>query len=533
MAIETGVPSQCRGWLTAYYVYLLIAATLCLMEVIGSRPWGNFGWSHSPLPAGPFVMAIFKLGVYVFAANSLKRVGTRWVAHFHIGLNAVSALVACLFIFGYATSLSVPTLIPWPLIIYFQHPFIYPVLPLAWTIYWVVSKRVKTVYPATGTSDVKPIWIRTRGLTEVLSKWSTRAWVIAILIVAMTTLVPWAIYAYPVLVISFANPGGDRWPLIYFAYPLILLATWAAAYMLLSRNKFRAARIVAAMPVALFVLLGAADLQSKVAPMQWTRVDWAESIYDERNFEAARRAGKPEGPFTEFHDNGQKKIEGNYDDNGDYLGLVTNWDENGQIRSEDIYDRIPTRVDGEETTVISYANSWYDNGQKQEEYRVDRELAWTKDGQLITEIMLDERRRRHNGFTGRVDHEGIRHQTRYLDGSEIGSASWYSNGQKREENRKDMKLAWTEDGQLITEVTLDDAGRYQNGFRGMVHGYGGREEFRYLNGSKILSTWWYPNGQKQRETCGRRVQGKKGYDLKWDESGNLTSPPYDGPLECP
>lgn len=489
MTSEPEVPSQCRGWLTVYYVYLLLAATLCLMEVIGSQPWGTYGWSKLSLPAGPFFMALFNFGVYAFAANSLKRVGTRWVAYFHIGLNAVSALVGGLLVVGYATSLSVPTLTPWPLIIYLQHPVIYPVLPLVWTIYWVVSKRVKTVFPATGTSGVNPIWIRSRGLTDELKKWSTRAWVIAILIVAMTTLVPWAIYAYPVLVISFANPGGDRWPLIYFAYPLILLAAWTAAYLLLSRNKFRPAKIVAAIPFALFILSGFADLQTKVLVMQHGRFAVVSALNKEQELERKReeeyRALNPVRPFTEFFSNGQKSIEGTHDDDGNFYGLLTTWYKSGELFTERNYG-------GKEGTELISTIYWHKNGQKKRELRGNMLLEWGEGGQLIKEVTLDDDGEYQTGFDRWVNQDGDRGETRYLDGAEIGYTEWYANGQ----------IGREKSGRILAP------GLYES------------------------EKSWYRDGRKASETCRASIDSKK-YEVRWFKNGNLNSPPYDGALECP
>jgi len=59
---------------------------------------------------------------------------------------------------------------------------------------------------------------------------------------------------------------------------------------------------------------------------------------------AAGGCGPPEnGPYVEYWDNGQKKLEGHYK-NGEQNGLVTHWDENGNKVREIQYK------DGEEVS---------------------------------------------------------------------------------------------------------------------------------------------------------------------------------------
>jgi antitoxin component YwqK of YwqJK toxin-antitoxin module len=599
MTSETDVPNQGEGWLTVYYVYTLIVATACLMEAIGLRS------------SDVFTVYLLKFGVYAFAAISLKQIGASWVAKFHIGLNAVVVIAGVLTMFAYGIPYSFVALIPWPMLTYFDHPWTYPLLPLAWTIYWVVSKRVKAAYPATGKSDGGPLRVRTKDLTPALNLWSTRAWVNAMIIAAMSTLSPWYFYSYRVLIMSFANEQGDRWPLIYFAYPLVLVAVWVFAYAQITLKKLRRARIIAVIPFALYIISGAADLSDKAAGMHYQRASTIQSMNSERLVEsgmqeywAQRRAERPEGPFTTLHDNGQVKEEGTYNDNGGYDGLVTAWYSSGQKQSEKIYG---------DATRISLI-TWHVNGQKWKEYTSEFQREWLEDGQPLTDITFEYSTEYNTGFVGSVSSDGDRTKKDYLDGSEIGytawfangqmkhemsgqvlrqgsggfpgsyesekswyengqkqretyktgqfgiehEVTWYENGQKQEERREDMRLAWTEDGQLTKEITLGDDGRPHSGFESYTGSDGIRSESHYLDGSRIKATsWyangqmliettrhdlgrrvykseksWYENGQKKIETCREFSNGNE-YKLTWDESGNLTSPPYNGALECP
>jgi antitoxin component YwqK of YwqJK toxin-antitoxin module len=480
MASESEVPSQSGGWLTVYYVYTLLIATACLMEAIGLRS------------SDVFTVYLLKFGVYAFAAISLKQIGASWVAKFHIGLNAVVVIAGVLAMFAYGIPYAFVALIPWPMLTYFDHPWTYPLLPLAWTIYWVVSKRVKAAYPATGASGIGAPENWTKEQTTALNLWSTRAWVIAMIIAAMSLLmssfVSWFLSSGRVPIMSLANEQGDRWRLIYLAYPPVLLAVWVFAYRQITLKKLRRAKIIAVIPFALYILSGTADLSDKAVGMQFQRASAIKYVYMDRMTALERSARNPEGPFTKFHDNGQVRQEGRYDDNGQLNGLVTRWYRSGQKESEFIYKESEVFLGGEPTDGVL----WYENGQKQEERREDMQLGWTEDGQLITEITLGDDGQPHSGFSSYTYPDGERIDERYLDGSKIGFTAWYENGQMKHE----------ESGRRITQFDLASEKR------------------------------WYENGQKQFEIC-RESPGINKYQQRWDESGTLTSRPYDGDLECP
>ncbi len=87
---------------------------------------------------------------------------------------------------------------------------------------------------------------------------------------------------------------------------------------------------------------------------------------------AQAKDGKPDGPRTEWHENGQKKAEGTWKD-GKLDGPFTDWHENGQKKAEGTWKDGVTH--GPYTT-------WYSNGQKRKE-------GFKKDGKrqgLVTEL---------------------------------------------------------------------------------------------------------------------------------------------------
>ena len=91
-------PHGIRGFLTAYYVYILIAAGLCLLEFFGVSAKTAPIWSAT---------ALLKFAFFVFAAKSLKRIGTAWVRNLHIALNGVLSVAVIT-----AVALSYTTVMP-------------------------------------------------------------------------------------------------------------------------------------------------------------------------------------------------------------------------------------------------------------------------------------------------------------------------------------------------------------------------------------------------------------------------------------
>ena len=168
--------------------------------------------------------------------------------------------------------------------------------------------------------------------------------------------------------------------------------------------------------------------------------------------------------------NGKKSSETTFKD-GNIDGLVTEWDENGQKKSEFIYSKDGKR-NGLET-------QWYDNGQKEFE---------------VT----------------------------YKDEQEDGPWTfWYENGQMAEEGTsKDGNLvtaiAWKPNGEKCPDTNIVNG----TGITCYYHDNGQkRSEHTYKDGKEDgLSTSWYENGQKSWE--GTFKDGEEISFKSWDEDGN-------------
>ena len=129
---------------------------------------------------------------------------------------------------------------------------------------------------------------------------------------------------------------------------------------------------------------------------------------------------------VEFYEDGQLKSVENKNEDGEWDGLQTKWDKNGQKTSEGNYN------DGEKDGLQTW---WYENGQKRWEdtYKDGKQdglwTMWWENGQKLR--------------------EGI-----YKDGELDGlSTYWYENGQKGFEEILQMgemisKKEWNEDGSV-------------------------------------------------------------------------------------
>ena len=237
----------------------------------------------------------------------------------------------------------------------------------------------------------------------------------------------------------------------------------------------------------------------------------------------------PEGPFTLFHENGQKMLEGRYDDNGLVQGPVTAWYESGQKKFErDIADgklveKFGRRTDRFESFkgLNGRSVSWYENGELQSEelytdYRLDGlNRWWWPDGKLQWE-------RLHN---------------------DDGTATWKyfdRNGQQKlqfgfVDTRSDVTSAFPELWRRIARsnnIKLDyilSNGEQQHGVAGLFHGtwsawydkgHLGSQE-GWVNGKKHgPEIHWASNGRKRLEK--NFVDGKEhGTSLKWWPNGQI------------
>jgi uncharacterized protein len=180
------------------------------------------------------------------------------------------------------------------------------------------------------------------------------------------------------------------------------------------------------------------------------------------------------------YQNGQNKSKGKIKD-GKKNELWTEWEENGQIKLENLYEKgkLETKTkykngELERTTKYSYyndvLNKMDDFIQSGEHYKEGNLIGKTKyvwyrhNGQLREEWNYKDGelygRQRSWFANGQIEYEGASH----YNGKLIGKATWwYKNGQIKEENNyKDDKedgkwTAWYENGQKRQE------GNYKNG----------------------------------------------------------------------
>ncbi len=133
-----------------------------------------------------------------------------------------------------------------------------------------------------------------------------------------------------------------------------------------------------------------------------------------------------DGPFTAWHENGQKGSEGTIKD-GKFDGLAVEWHENGQKKWE------TTLKDGKPDDLKTW---WDENGQKEQE-------STYKDGKL-------------NGLRTRWHENGHKWQeSTFKDDEEHGlRMEWHGNGQKMTEatykdGRKVSAKYWTSEGEEV------------------------------------------------------------------------------------
>jgi antitoxin component YwqK of YwqJK toxin-antitoxin module len=408
-------------------------------------------------------MTLVKFGLYAFAVNSLKRVGTAWVARLHIVLNAAVAVTIVLAQVGYLGTLPTLILIPWSLTYSsfgfgFDVPELIAMVPplifaVCWAVYWAVSKRVKAKYPLNGTSELAPIWVRRRDLTPDIDRDWTRVWVLTMLLASLLTLIPWLSKAPMYFVMSVANNRGfQAAPLLYFLYPIVLLIIALVARSQTKADKFRRARVIAVLPIGFLILSGAANLERAVPYLQGDRVQAASEIARDERSRARRNARYPEGPFTETYDNGQKKAEGQYNADGYKEGPYETWYENGQLKSK------RTLKGG---TADEPDETWYENGQKEAECPEAYCREWAQDGERLTDVTIDEQGH-ETGFITEFHslQMGGRKASYYLiqDGHVTERTRWnyHHNGQLSYERVYSdgtmvRETAWSVDGEITSE----------------------------------------------------------------------------------
>ena len=115
---------------------------------------------------------------------------------------------------------------------------------------------------------------------------------------------------------------------------------------------------------------------------------WVKVLYDlgqaRRLFQV--KDGKPDGPYTLWHENGRKQTEGIFKD-GEPDGLYTGWFFNGQKKEE------ATFKDGE---VDGPYMKWHDNGQKMAEgtYKDGESVSgkyWNSKGEEVENLLESQK----------------------------------------------------------------------------------------------------------------------------------------------
>ena len=145
-----------EGLLRTYYAYLLIAVGLSIYQLLP-----RIGFLFSGNNSLVSLVVAINLGLFTFAVRSLKRFGEPRVRTFHVSLNCVVALIALIvvttssFALDWWSVLWVPSglvSIPWTLapVRWLQGTKSYVILqvamPLLWTAYWLMSRRIKNTY---------------------------------------------------------------------------------------------------------------------------------------------------------------------------------------------------------------------------------------------------------------------------------------------------------------------------------------------------------------------------------------------------
>ena len=208
--------------------------------------------------------------------------------------------------------------------------------------------------------------------------------------------------------------------------------------------------------------------------------------------ESHYKNGKQEGPFEEYHLNGNLKMMGHYK-NGQRIGIWTDYYDNGQLQNEGNYQ----------------------NDQKEGLWKRYIFGAPGNTGPVTTVLEKNYKDGQLEGFSRQYYKGNLSWETIYKNGKREGLSVWYDdiNGQVRsEENYRDDQMEglskwYHENGQLQRE------GNYQNGQRIGIwrdyHDNGQLEsEGNYKDGQK--EGWWreyHENGQLESEV--KYIDGKK------------------------
>jgi antitoxin component YwqK of YwqJK toxin-antitoxin module len=469
-----------RGFLTAYYVYILIAAGLCLVEILGLSRHAYF-W---------FLTVLGKFVFYVFAAKSLKRIGTPWVRNLHVALNAALTIaVAAAIALNYATVFPVVLLVPWSL----ANPFLLIgtyfelalsvlsiAVPLAWTVYWLKSKRVHNTYAASSTRDDESA-VSADDLSAA-NRSSKKAWLIATQIAGLLVILYW-LSSFPY---ALRNVLGERgvnpMAAMVAAYPLWFLVLAVFSWGWFKIGKLRIAALTSVIPIALVIafvnMLGAIDDTSQMVQMNssYEYMRRLSEVTEEQLLEEQRNQ-RPEGPFVLYYSSGAKREEGGYDGDGRRHGLITIWQEDGK-------------------------------------------KLW--EGDVVNGVLHGIERKCEEGVL--VAERGV------LDGKSHGHwKAWYANGQLESDSvwaagyESGIASRWYEDGQKASESNYVDG--IQTGVMTLWHRNGQKSyEATYVNGSSEgVATHWHENGQKESESNYINGGQPDGVWTKWDVNGQVIS----------
>ena len=204
---------------------------------------------------------------------------------------------------------------------------------------------------------------------------------------------------------------------------------------------------------------------------------------------------------TEYHKNGQKRIEGRTYKNGSKVGKWIEWYESGNKKTEDIYKN--GSKDGKCT-------DWYENGNKIQEinykngYIIDKVIInWSPDGKDRSVLIMND-----GGIWEGIDIHWYENGNKgfemsYKDGKPYGKGTqWYENGNKKTEDIfkngfKDSKSTrWSPDGKDKSEVFYKDHEIWEG-----------------------IDIHWYENGQKEKEENyddGELISSKE-----WNKDGSV------------
>ena len=176
------------------------------------------------------------------------------------------------------------------------------------------------------------------------------------------------------------------------------------------------------------------------------------TYYDNGQIETEKTYKDNNGKYKFWYKNGHKGAEGNYINgrmDGVYRmdGKWVDWYESGQIKSETHY----------KDCVFEKTTTWYENGQKEEEYTFLEKKTWYENGNLKKEenykrvLWLNKHWTsiKHGEYTEWYENGNLKLKINYtnenvsdMEYKTDKKVGWYENGQKKFESNYTVGESW-------------------------------------------------------------------------------------------